>query len=292
MKIDQQSNTHQCRAIAFSPDGSRVALAGFDGTLRLLDGATGVEMLTIFAHPSAVADVAFSPGGNQLASASYDHTVRLWDASRLTSDPQASYCVTLTGHERQVSGVAFSPDSRWLGSSSWDCTVKLWELHGKSEPGAPGAITLRYTLRGHSGNVIGVAFSPDNQTVASASWDNTVKLWNLQAPERDGLAERGTIRLTQRASSIAFSPDGGLLAIGEANGIALYDTASGKEVHPFKRTPSPVPSLAFHPDRPLLISAGASDPAVQVWDVARATRRFEIRHDSNPNASEIGRAHV
>ncbi len=284
LKIDQQSNTHQCRAIAFSPDGSRVALAGFDGTLRLLDGETGLEMLTIFAHPSAVADVAFSPGGNQLASASYDHTVRLWDASRLTSDPQASYSVTLTGHERQVSGVAFSPDSRWLGSSSWDCTVKLWELLGKSEPGAPGAITLRYTLRGHSGNVIGVAFSPDNQTVASASWDNTVKLWNLQAPERDGLAERGTIRLTQRASSIAFSPDGGLLAIGEANGIALYDTASGKEVHPFKRTPAQVPSLAFSPDSRYLISAGASDPAVKVWDVAAEKFSFEIRHDSNPNA--------
>ena len=90
LEIDQQSNTHQCRAVAFSPDGRRIALAGFDGTLRLLDAATGREMLTIFAHPSLVASVAFSPDGNQLASASYDHTVRIWDATPLTGDPLAA----------------------------------------------------------------------------------------------------------------------------------------------------------------------------------------------------------
>ena len=56
--------------------------------------------------------------------------------------------------------------------------------------------------------------------------------------------------LARGASSIGFSPDGDLLAIGQANGIALYDPASGKKVHPFKRTPAPVPSLAFHPRQP------------------------------------------
>ena len=55
LEINQQSNTHQCRAVAFSPDGKRIAVAGFDGTIRLLDGATGREMLTIFAHNSLVA---------------------------------------------------------------------------------------------------------------------------------------------------------------------------------------------------------------------------------------------
>jgi eukaryotic-like serine/threonine-protein kinase len=280
-----QPNTHQSRAVAFSPDGTRIAVAGFDGTLRLLDGSTGRETLTIYAHPGLVAHLAFSPDGHRLASASYDHMVRIWDATPMTSDPQAAYCVTLAGHKQQVSGVAFSPDGRWLASASWDSTVKLWELLGKSEPGAPGAITLRYTLCGHKGNIRGVAFSSDKRTLASASWDNTVKLWDLQAPQRDSPTVMRTIPCTEGVLSIGFSPDGRLLAIGQSNGIVIYDPATGEPVHPFKRTPAPVPDLAFSPDSRRLYSTGASDPALQIWEVAGEKPIAEIRHNSTPNPS-------
>jgi WD40 repeat protein/serine/threonine protein kinase len=282
LEIDQQSNTQQCRAVAFSPDGRRIALAGFDGTLRLLDAVTGREMLTIFAHPSLVADAAFSPDGRRLASASYDHTVRLWDASPLTSDPLAPHCVTLTGHNDKVAGVAFSPDGHWLGSASWDYTVKLWE---KSASNRPGKFTLRRTLRGHDANVVGVAFSSDKRMVASGSWDKSIKLWDLQTAMGDSLSEPRTIRCAERVSSIAISPDGQLLAVGQMNGIAIYDPATGKETAPFKRTQSPVPAVAFSPDSRRLVSAGASDPAIKVWDVSGQEPLFEIRHNSNPNAS-------
>jgi len=296
LEINQLSNTHQCRAVAFSPDGTRIAVAGFDGTIRLLDGASGREMLTIFAHNSLVADVTFSPDGRRLASSSYDHTARIWDAAPLASDPLSPHCVTLTGHNEKVSDVAFSSDGRWLASASWDHTIKLWELsdNGQSRPSPPagqsaaaglGAIRLRYTLRGHRGIVTGVDFSSDNRTLASASLDNTFKLWDLRVPRGDSLTERLSIPVTQRVRSIAFSPDGQLLAIGQDNGIALYDPAIGKLVHPFKATPAPVPSLAFHPDSALLISAGASDPAVKVWAVAAEKPSFEMRHDSSPNSS-------
>jgi eukaryotic-like serine/threonine-protein kinase len=289
LELDQQSNTHQCRAVAFSPDGTRIVLAGFDGTLRLLDAVSGKEMLTIFAHPSLVADAVISPDGNKIASASYDHTVRIWDATPLNGE--AGPCVTLTGHTQLVSGVAFSPDGRWLASSSWDGTVKLWELsrHApRDELGTPHAerdgYTLRYTLRGHSGNVSCLAFSPDKRTLASGSWDKTVKLWNLEAPEGDSLAERRLIRLTQRAWSMAFSPDGRLLAVGQQNGIAVYNPDTKKEVHPFKVTAAPIPSVAFSPDNRWLISSGASDPAIGAWAVAGEELSLKIRHHSNPNA--------
>jgi WD40 repeat protein len=297
LEIDQQGTLHQCRAVVFHPDGKRIALAGFDGTVRLLDAGTGREMLTIFAHRSVVADAVFSHDGNKIASASYDHTVRIWDATPLDGDPLAAHCVTLRGHQQLVSGVAFSPDGHWLASSSWDGTVKLWETRGtdlqsvqnppdglKIRP-TPGEFTLRYTLRGHSGNVTGVAISSDHQTLASGSWDKTVKLWDLRAPVGDSLTELRTIPCAGLVFSIALSPNGRLLAVGQGNGIALYDPATRKEVAPFKRAPAPVPGVAFSPDSRRLISAGASDPTIKIWDVAGEKPLVVIRHNPNPNSS-------
>jgi WD40 repeat protein len=85
--------------------------------------------------------------------------------------------------------------------------------------------------------------------------------------------------------SIGFSPDGRLLAIGQSNGIAIYDPATGEAAHPLKRTPAPVPGLAFSPDSRRLYSAGATDPALQVWEVAGEKPIAEIRHNSNPNST-------
>jgi WD40 repeat protein/serine/threonine protein kinase len=287
LQIDQPTNLHQCRAVAFSPDGTRITLAGFDGTLRVLDAVTGREMLTIFAHASLVADVAFSPDGNKLASGSYDHTVRIWDATPLPDDYEPPHCVTLRGHQQLVSGVAFSPDNRWLASASWDGTVKLWELASKREPGtsATGAFTLRYTLRGHGTKVTGVAFSSDNRTLASGSDNKTVKLWDLQAPLGDSLTEVRTITCAGGVTSVALSPDGCRLAVGQSIGIALYDPASGKEVALLKPTPAPVPGVVFSSDGRHLVSAGASDPTVKGWDADGDKPLLEIRYDPTPNAT-------
>ncbi|HEY7313710.1 MAG TPA: protein kinase [Gemmataceae bacterium] len=298
LEITKRTNSWQLRSVAFHPDGKRMAVAAFDGTVRLLDAATGREMLTIFAHPSVVSHAVFSHDGNKIVSGGYDHTVRIWDATPLGDDSQADRCVTLSGHKALVSAVAFSPDSRWLASSSWDSTVKVWEVsrveparRAEPEPEGPlgsghlPALALRYTLRGHSGNVSGVAFSPDKRTLASGSWDKTVKLWNLQAPAGDSLSELRTISCTERVAAVAFSPDGRLLAIGQTDGIRLYDPASGERVAPFKRTPAPVPALAFSPDSRHLVSAGASYPALMFWHVAGEETTFEIRHYSNPNVA-------
>jgi WD40 repeat protein len=85
--------------------------------------------------------------------------------------------------------------------------------------------------------------------------------------------------------SIAFSPGGQLLAIGQNNGIALLDPATGNPVHPFKRTPAPVPDLAFSPDSQRLYSAGASDRWLKAWEVAGETPILEIPNYTSANAT-------
>ena len=110
-----------------------------------------------------------------------------------------------------------------------------------------------------------------------------MKLWDLQAPNGDSLTERQTLIVTRPVTSIQFSPTG-LLAIGHWGGIAIYDPATGKEVHPFKPHWAPVPSLAFSPDG-RLFSAGASDPTLKVWDMAGEKPLLTIPHDVSANSS-------
>ena len=144
--------------------------------------------------------------------------------------------------------------------------------------------TQKTILEGHTSKVRGIAFSPNDKLLATASVDRTVRLWDLAA--------RKTLHLLTHDSNveaIAFSPDGNLLACGMDIGefdwtLKLWDPATGKELRtksPIERTGS-INSIAFSPDGKLL--ASASHNMVRLWDPATGSLLQILLHDSEAQA--------
>ena len=194
--------------VTFSLDGKALMSASDDGTVKLWDVGSGVELQTLKGHSHSFNAVAFSADSKMLALVSYI-TVKLWDVG---SGVQLQ---TLEGHSHSVNALVFSPDGKTLASASDDGTVKLWDAGSGAE---------LQTLKGHSDSVRAVAFSPDGKTLASAS-DDTVNLW---ATSSGALLQTFDGRVIVK--SLSFSDDstslqinGGALSISlpRSNGTAI-----------------------------------------------------------------------
>jgi WD40 repeat protein len=144
-------------------------------------------------------------------------------------------------------------------------------------PANVNQITTLRTLRGHTAPVWSVAFSPDGRRLASGSWDNTIKLWDVETGQ-----EVRTLRgHTGGVWSMAFSPDGRLLASGSVGGtvklwdvgVATKDFSSPPEVRTLRGHSGGVLSVAFSPDGRLLASNSVYYTkttfysAVELWNV-------------------------
>jgi WD40 repeat protein/serine/threonine protein kinase len=175
-------------ALAFTPDGRRLASTCLKGEVRLWDIASGAGHL-VYQHALSAVTVGFSPDGKYLASGSADHTVWLYALA-------SSQGERLEMGEVGVTEVTFSPDSQTLFVSNLggNSLVKRWSVEGRR---------FLAPLRGHSGFVTQLSFSPEGQRLATASADGTVRLWDLKSGESRALkGHEGPV------VQVAFTRDG------------------------------------------------------------------------------------
>jgi WD40 repeat protein len=163
-------------SMALNPNGKTLAVGITDGTIELLEAATGKPFATLKGHTEIVESMAFSPDGNTLASGSGDKTIKLWNVAR------GENTATLKGHTGSVWCVAFSPDGKTLASGGSDSTVKLWDVTTAENTA---------TLNRHTEVTRSLAFSPDGKTLASGTSDagatdvpGCIHLWDVK-PVKD-----------------------------------------------------------------------------------------------------------
>jgi len=204
--------SHELLALAANRQGTRVAVAGEERVVLVIDVESGVIVQRLEGHRRSVHSLAFSPDGRFLASGSRDKTVRVWDLETGES------VRVLRGHRWQINVVRFDESGTRLVSGSNDRTARIWDLQSGDliqelvvDDGAVYALAFARSgdrvfvaggdsfvrvfepevgeallrLRGHSEIVRCLDVHPDGQTILSTSDDGTVRIWqSTSASER------------------------------------------------------------------------------------------------------------
>jgi len=298
--------------IIYSPDGSLIATASLDGSIRIWDAADGSPIRTLTGHSGGVNSIAFSPDGAMLASGSDDRTAALWNVT------DGSLVRTLFPlMESRVVEVEFSPDGSLLALGGNRCVVELRRV--------PSGILSRTIVPlgcapGNPGGSVdywGLEFSNDGNRVLTGDgrpccgggilqWTQTgeymppdvLKTGNVvvrdMALSPDGSeialalvglsdfwlldAETGETRAVLadhvfRVNDVEYSPDGSLLASASNDtGIGLWNAVDGVLLRMLDEHRMQATAIAFSPNG-LTLASGSQDGGLLIWDVSEELGR-------------------
>lgn len=249
--------------LEWSSDGEFLATGSYDGVARIWS-RSGALLYTLRGHNGPIFSLKWNGRGNYLLSGSYDHTTIVWNVSESTGlirqqytdhtapaldvdwrdDETFASCSTdttvhvcrvgtqspmkiFTAHTDEVNAVEWDPTKRFLASCSDDKTAKIWEVDSdRMDP--------LYDFILHKEEVYTLKWCTNTNKkplLATASFDSTVMLWNIE----DGSRYRVLARHHDSVYSVAFSPSGDYIATGSLAGqMYIWDIESGRQVKSYR----------------------------------------------------------
>jgi WD40 repeat protein len=241
------------RVVQFSPDGSRVLLAGKHGA-RLFDRAHGFRLRRLEPITDLTA-ATFSPDGRLVAAggAGKDHAARVWDA-------QSGAVLYTLPHRGPVLSIAFSRNGQFIATGSADGTARLWSVAG----GLPLAAPFEHPAGARSNFVQMVSFSPDSSRLLTVGGDRFARVYDVAKHE----LAMPPINNTVLANTAHFSHNGKLIATAGADMfVRIWDASSGAPHYAPLRGTGRVTDLAFNADDTLLATAGSNDTIARIWNI-------------------------
>jgi|GEM_PF-1021532 len=218
--VVQTGHSGEIASMAISPNGKMIASGGADQTLRLWDIETGKELHVFSGHKTRIGSLAFSPDGKILAAEAY-FSIKLWD---VTSGRELIPAIQLNWN---VNSLAFSPDGKMIAGGGNDQTTSVWDVTNGKELWKFGEVKGYEVDSAGVGHVPAeavnaIAFSPNDNKLASATADGKVKLWNLG----DGTLIKTLSACTSAIRSLIYSPDGKKLITASEGEIKVWDATT------------------------------------------------------------------
>ena len=260
--------------LAYSPDGTTLATADINNTIRLWDTENGKLKLTFktkndeqppdqnsrVRDPYTIISLAYTPDGKTLVGGSKDGKIHFWDLEReghlqtFAEQKFPAIFLECSSNDKMITGEMYSE-------------LNIWDI-----PKQQLLRTINIRIEGRGG-INSMSFSPDGKTVAGASDESIIYLWNT---------ETGTLRqklstYTGKVTSVAYSPDGSTLAsAGDDNVIHIWDSGTGQLLQTFYGHFGSVTLVAYSHDGNKLAST-SNDGTILLWDISNVKNLRELK---------------